>query len=493
MRQHSQDFARALSVADRAVKAEPTLAEARFNRALALEHLSLAEQARVEWEEYLKVDSESGWSGEARNHVATLRAAARAPSLEDEKGMVESASRRAGPEDILEAVRRWPHATREWSEEQLLVTWPRLLEEGHFGDANALLARIAAVADVLEKERGDAFTLDALKPAMNAPVDGTTAQSLASAHRTYRAALTEYQEDRIGQAAKKFQEVLRPLEQASSPFAVSARFYLAIASYYAADYNGALAELALLKAHAITNRYTRLIGLIQRVNGLIHVVQGRFASGLDEYRGALARFTEVADYENEAGIHASLAENLEFVGERQAAWSERYLGLSRLPFVHDPRRRHTILQGSAVASLRQSLPETALYFQSAALENARAWGRPPAVVNVLMNRAEVYAQLDQTVLAEADLVPSRANVGKHRRQSARHAERSANSSSSWSNSRGAEGTGSDRGTRSSSHVLRKRRIQLTPRSHLPRSRASAPVEWTRRSGGSGFPGGHFQF
>ena len=231
MRQHSQDFARALSVADRAVKAEPTLAEARFNRALALEHLSLSEQARVEWEEYLKMDSESGWSGEARNHVATLRAAARAPSLEDEKGMVESASRRAGPEDILEAVRRWPHATREWSEEQLLVTWPRLLEEGHFGDANALLARIAAVADVLEKERGDAFTLDALKPAMNAPVDGTTAQSLASAHRTYRAALTEYQEDRIGQAAKKFQEVLRPLEQASSPFAVSARFYLAIALY----------------------------------------------------------------------------------------------------------------------------------------------------------------------------------------------------------------------------------------------------------------------
>ena len=97
--------------------------------------------------------------------------------------------------------------------------------------------------------------------------------------------------------------------------------------------------------------------------------------------------------------------------ERQAAWGERYAGLSRLPFVHDPRRRHTILQGAAVASLRQSLPETALYFQHAALSNAGAWGRPPAVVNVLVNRAEVYSQLDQSALAEADLATADKMLG----------------------------------------------------------------------------------
>ena len=411
-KRHAQDFARALTFADRAVKADVSLAEGWFNRALALEHLSLSDQARTAWEEYLKVDPASGWSAEAKSHLTILGAAAQVPTLEDEKGMVESASRRAGAEDILEAVRRWPHATREWSEEQLLVTWPHFIQEGRSQEANALLTRVAAVAEVLEKERGDAFIKDSLIAASSAPLESQVTRVLAEAHRTYRAALTEYQEDRIAQAAKKFHETLAPLEQASSPFAVSARFYRSIASYYAADYDGALTELESLKAVATARRYTRLIGLIHRVRGLIHVVQGRFGLGLDEYRAALERFAEVADHENETGIHGSLAENLEYVGERQAAWSERYAGLSSLHFVHDPRRRHTILQGAAVASMRQDLPETALYFQHAALSNATAWGRPPAVVNVLVNRAEVYTQLDQTALAQADLARAQEMLAK---------------------------------------------------------------------------------
>ena len=40
-------------------------------------------------------------------------------------------------------------------------------------------------------------------------------------------------------------------------------------------------------------------------------------------------------------------------------------GLSRLPLVSDRRHRHTILQDAALASLRQGLPEAALYFEQA--------------------------------------------------------------------------------------------------------------------------------
>jgi tetratricopeptide (TPR) repeat protein len=68
-----QDLTRALEVVDRAVKADPTLAEALFNRALALERLSLAAEARAAWEDYLHVDGQSGWAGEARAHLAAGR------------------------------------------------------------------------------------------------------------------------------------------------------------------------------------------------------------------------------------------------------------------------------------------------------------------------------------------------------------------------------------------------------------------------------------
>ena len=68
-----QDFTKALAAADRAVKAQPRLAEAWFNRAFALERLSLVDEARAAWEEYLKIDDQSGWADEARQHLRGLR------------------------------------------------------------------------------------------------------------------------------------------------------------------------------------------------------------------------------------------------------------------------------------------------------------------------------------------------------------------------------------------------------------------------------------
>lgn len=69
-----QDFPKALAMADRAVKANPTLAEASFNRALALECLSLADQALGAWRDYLTIDDRSAWADEARSHLHRLDA-----------------------------------------------------------------------------------------------------------------------------------------------------------------------------------------------------------------------------------------------------------------------------------------------------------------------------------------------------------------------------------------------------------------------------------
>jgi len=68
-----QDLDKALAAADRAVKANPTLPEALFNRALALDRLSLSEEARTAWQDYLAVDDSSGWADEARAHLQGLR------------------------------------------------------------------------------------------------------------------------------------------------------------------------------------------------------------------------------------------------------------------------------------------------------------------------------------------------------------------------------------------------------------------------------------
>jgi tetratricopeptide (TPR) repeat protein len=72
-----QDLAKSLTLADRAVKANPNLAEAWYNRAIALERLELVTEARGAWRDYLKVDQQSGWATEARQHLQRLDAEVR--------------------------------------------------------------------------------------------------------------------------------------------------------------------------------------------------------------------------------------------------------------------------------------------------------------------------------------------------------------------------------------------------------------------------------
>jgi tetratricopeptide (TPR) repeat protein len=68
-----QDVAKALAAADRTVAIDRILPEALFNRAVALERLSLVAEARAAWNGYLKIDDQSGWAAEARSHLSALR------------------------------------------------------------------------------------------------------------------------------------------------------------------------------------------------------------------------------------------------------------------------------------------------------------------------------------------------------------------------------------------------------------------------------------
>jgi CHAT domain-containing protein len=363
----------------------------------------LRDQAREAWEDYLKIDSTSGWATEARSHLSALNSPPQSELFQQELRQLEAATKDLKPQAIVDAIRRWPDTAREWAEDQLLHQWPQLVTDGHLDDANVLATRVAPVADGLARERGDEFTKGVVTAVLAASDDQERTRLLAGAHMRYSSALKDYQEDRILQSAPQFESAVERLDGAGSPLAASSRLYTAIATYYAPDLTGALTQLQTLKDVAAARRYTRILGLTHRMIGLVHVVQGRLGAGLDEYRAALRCFQQVGDIDNEAGIRASIAETLDYIGERDTAWVERYAALSRLSAVEDPRRRHTILQGAAVAAVRQQMPEAALYFQHAALHNAIGWGRPPAIVNVRLNRAEVYTQLGSAHLAEQDL------------------------------------------------------------------------------------------
>ncbi len=67
-----QNLQNALDAADAALREDPTLAEALFARALALEGLDRRALARAAWERYLQQDASSKWAEEAKQHLAAL-------------------------------------------------------------------------------------------------------------------------------------------------------------------------------------------------------------------------------------------------------------------------------------------------------------------------------------------------------------------------------------------------------------------------------------
>jgi tetratricopeptide (TPR) repeat protein len=73
-RRRSNPFAlrRSIEAAEMAIAAEPELAEAYFNRALALERLGDRTRAIAAWKEYLRRDRRSRWAAEAERRLLAL-------------------------------------------------------------------------------------------------------------------------------------------------------------------------------------------------------------------------------------------------------------------------------------------------------------------------------------------------------------------------------------------------------------------------------------
>jgi tetratricopeptide (TPR) repeat protein len=66
------DLNRSLDSFNKALQLDKNLLEALFNRALCYEKQSRKDEAKADWDEYLKRDSSSAWAAEARQHLKLL-------------------------------------------------------------------------------------------------------------------------------------------------------------------------------------------------------------------------------------------------------------------------------------------------------------------------------------------------------------------------------------------------------------------------------------
>ncbi len=399
------DLPRALASADRARRLDPSLTEAWFNRALAATALSLRDQARVAWTEYLARDASSPWATEARERLAELAKPTAIAAWEN------VAQRLTGTLDTAladEAVRVQTTEARHFIDQDLLPAWSRAVQSGRGGSAE--LARVAVMASAFMRVAGDSLYLDTVAAIDRAGERGPAAlAALAGAHAAYSSAATLIAEDRFADAVPGLTAALAGLAAAGSPFALRAALDLATTDYVGGNYDTAVKSLAGIRATAAARGFAFVNGRASWFQGLVAFAQGRLADAQADYEDTLATFERMGDAEQTAAAHPLLASLYFYLGDTSAEWRHRNAAMKGLSISRSARFKYGLM-ASGANSVRSQSPETAVSMQDAVVEIAREWGREAAIVDALGQRALTLAALGRADEAARDLAEARSRL-----------------------------------------------------------------------------------
>jgi CHAT domain-containing protein len=395
----AEDLIRALEVAERAARIDPSLPEARFNVALALEKVSLVAQAREAWNEYLRRDTTSGWGGEAARRLAALRCEVTAPKGPGE-GLAEALSQ-LDPADVRATVEGSPHAARMAAWESLLPSWAEAKARGDALHAARALAAVRAIGSSLRDERGDAW-IAATVGAIDAS-DGPRQREIATAVAKLAAARAEATvdvataSDSFHVAAERFGQLGIPSGEADAllGFAICRQWQLRFA-----DAERALDRVAEI---AVRERYPYLACRAAWICALVAGGSGHLSETIRAVRVALHYATLAGHAEGIAYLHLIAAETFGMLGEPRMMAASAVAALREASSLPRSRQTAFIAAGVSEELARAGFLLAALRVQSAALEAAQAEGddRTEAYIGVVLGAT--YRRLGDTERAGATL------------------------------------------------------------------------------------------
>jgi CHAT domain-containing protein len=405
--QSADDLQRALSTADQAARLAPSLPEAVFNKALALQALHLREQEQTAWEQYLTIDAASPWAAEVRRRLDLLRGKGFLDVDQERRRLLASLEQTAGD---LDAQIGNVQVARELLEEHLLAEWGRRTLAHDIAGAARIHDQARRLSVVLERRQRDPLPRHAVALLSTCEARATCVD-LAEGHIAYEAGRNLYEADRLQESAREMAKATAHLAAAGSPVAHWAQLHLGIDHYYGRRYSEAAILFEALRDQAARLGYANVEGRCHWMLGLIHNVQSRVSAALEEYAAALRVLEIVGEPANIAAVHSLTAEAYDYAGDVRAAWDHRLASLAQSEGLTG-RRRYTILTSCGYSALRDRLPAAALFFQAEALAAAARWGRIPALVEAHFQRARTHQRNGSRDAALADLQTARTLVSK---------------------------------------------------------------------------------
>lgn len=365
--QTPQDYVRALSAAERAVRIGPSEGEAIFNRALILEALCLFEAARQDWEAFLKLKDQGEWPKEAQQHLnrlAQLRRGGHWPEVRRE--LMEGDDR---PPRLAEIVSHFPRQARELAQVELLANWALERERGSLKESARKLDLARQIGQALHRFNGDRFIMDSVQ-AIDDAIQESAQQRLSAliqGHLEYDLGMKALAPPRqTDQASRRF-EASRALLESHSPFALRADLELLQCRYLqlrdSSGYDDLKASLSSLLPRVQRRTYLSLQGRAEWMMALFEGVQGNFYDSLSFYRQAIATFERLGEGLTVMRLNSQLASALYLQGEFEQAWKHTFQALRAGAGIGEARALFDVYLSASDNLIGQGKPEAGLRFQ----------------------------------------------------------------------------------------------------------------------------------
>jgi CHAT domain-containing protein/tetratricopeptide (TPR) repeat protein len=373
------DVPRALEAAETALALDSSLLEALFNRAVALERLSLKDQARDAWNLYLERDHSSAWRAEAEERLAAM-----------------SAPAATTPEAELESM-------RQRFFDRLLPEWGRAAIDTDGAEALTALRDAAARIDAGSTDTFAGDTVRAIERTLTSRASRTR---LARAHAMLGEGQQHHRNRQYDEALASFRGARSAFDGADTPMALVAAFNEGTVHQLRSDLRGAVSVLEPVRAELVRRSYPWMLSRVSSALATIAALEARHSEARAYYDEALRASEGARDLTHRSAVLRYYAATHDATGDAWSGWPLRVEGLS-----HDRSPGSLLSAGLSASNL--GWLHAASVLNNAALAAARHAGVETNVADALRVEALTQARLGNHTGARALLAEARTLVASH--------------------------------------------------------------------------------
>ncbi|HWN10931.1 MAG TPA: CHAT domain-containing protein [Pyrinomonadaceae bacterium] len=380
---------------NKALGLDPNLLDALFNRALSRQLLKNDQQAKTDWQEYLRRDPSSSWAEEARQKLRLIEEREEKTSRNKERLLSDfvAAYQVKDSEAAWGAISSGRERKGNLIVEQLLDDYLQLSSQRPTGEADETLKKLFYEGWIEEHKAGDRFTSDLI-----AFYKKATPQQLAlsiQARRVVQSAMERYYK-------AEFEAALMLFQKAREVFTLAGNESEGL---FADSWTG-YCNLRIPKVKDALEAFTRLSQIYERksyrslhaqsLNALsdAELTLNEFSKALAHADRSLMISKEINDTVNVVRTYGQVASILLNLGSYRESLGSAFQGLSVAETsVYDPSLLWRFYHEAALAFYHSGLQSAALDSESEAERLADIAANPLLKARSLDRRALLYEQL----------------------------------------------------------------------------------------------------